>query len=197
MADVTDPLPADRGGIDGADGLGMSIRQCAAQVVVAPSGELVVNDAVRIGALLATVAIRVPWLIVDLAALKFTGCAGMRALMAAAKQARQAGGGLVLAAPAPLVLRVLDLTGLTAGIPAYPSVEEAAGVASPQQDLRPVRNQTRGLAWPGCPLSDQDASRKKGSVGPPSSSPRLARARTARDRTGRPLPGPAWLHGIG
>jgi hypothetical protein len=44
MADVTDPLPADRTGIDGADGLdtarrlqvGMSTRQCAGQVVVAP-----------------------------------------------------------------------------------------------------------------------------------------------------------------
>jgi hypothetical protein len=45
MADVTDPPPAERAGIDGADGdsagrlpAGMSTRQCAGQVVVALSG---------------------------------------------------------------------------------------------------------------------------------------------------------------
>lgn len=161
----------------------MRCRQCAGQTVVALSGELEVTDAAHIGALLATVAIRVPWLIVDLAGLKFTDCAGMRALAAAAKQARRAGGGLVLAAPGPLVLRVLDLTGSMTGVRVNPSVEEAAVVASLQQAVRPIRNQTPWLAWPGCPLSGQDASKKKGSVGSTSSPPRLTRGRTARDRT--------------
>jgi anti-anti-sigma factor len=146
MADVTDPPPADGGGIDGADGrdtarrlpVGMSTRQFAGQVVVALFGELDVADAARIGALVTTVAIRVPRLIVDLAALEFTDCAGMRALAAAAKQAQQTGAGLVLAAPGPPVLRVLDLTGLMTGVPLYSSVEEAAGVASRQRAARPV-----------------------------------------------------------
>lgn len=204
MADVTDPLLADRTGIDGADGLdtarrmqvGMSTRQCPGQVVVALSGDLDVADTARVDALLATVAIRVPWLIVDLAGPEFTDCAGMRALAAAANQARQAGGGLVLAAPGPLVLRVLDLTGSVTGVRVYPSVEEAAGVASPQRAARPVPNSDARLAWPGCPLSGQDAGRKKGSVGATSSPPRLTRGRTARDRAGRHLPASAWLQGI-
>ncbi len=173
MADVTDPLPADRAGIDGMDEdsagrlqVGMSTRQCAGQVVVALSGDLDVADTARVGALLATVAIRVPWLIVDLAGLEFTDCAGMRALAAAAKQARQAGGGLVLAAPGAPVLRGVDLTGLLTRVLVYSSVEEAAGVASPQRAARPVpepdaraivtrlpivrpgRQQEEGQRWP-------------------------------------------------
>jgi anti-anti-sigma factor len=134
--------------------------------LVALPGELDVVGAARTGALLTTVAIGVPWLIVDPANLNFTDGAGMRALTAAAEQPRQAGGGLVLAAPGPLVLRPLDLTGLTAGVPVYSSVEEAAGVASPQRAARPVpysgaraivarlptvrpeRQQEEGRRWP-------------------------------------------------
>lgn len=143
MADVTGPLPADRSGSDGADGLGMATRQCAGQVVVAPSEELDVTDAARIGSLLTTAAIRVPWLIVD-------------------------------------------LTG---------SVEEAAGVASPQRAARPVPGQMRVLSWPGCRLSGQDASRKKAALAPTSSPPQLTRGRMTPDRPGRHPPGPARLHG--
>jgi anti-anti-sigma factor len=170
MADVTDPPPADGGRIDGADGrdtarrlrVGMSTRQCAGQVVVALLGELDVADAARIGALVTTVAIRVPWLIVDLAALKFTDCAGMRALAAAAKQARQAGGGLVLAAPGPLVLRVLDLTGLMPGVPLYSSVEEAAGVASRQRAARPVTEPAASAVVAGLPIVRPERQQEEG-----------------------------------
>lgn len=144
MTEVTDPLRADRGGIDGMDCLDTSFRQCAGQVVVALSGELDMAGAARIGALVTTVAIGVPWLIVDLAGLKFTDCAGMRALAAAAKQARRAGGGLVLAAPGPAVLRVLDLTGVMAGVPVYPSVETAAGITSPQRAAQAVPESAAG-----------------------------------------------------
>ena len=166
MADVTGPLPADRSGSDGADGLSMATRQCAGQVVVALSGELDVTDAARIGALLTTVAIRVPWLIVDLAGLTFTDCAGMRALAAAAGQARQAGGGLVLAAPGPRVLRVLDLTGLRTGVPVYSSVEEAAEVASPQRAARPVPGPDARAIVAGLPTVRPGCQQEEGSVGP-------------------------------
>jgi hypothetical protein len=44
----------------------------------------------------------------------------------------------MLAAPGPLVRRVLDPTGLMIGVPVYFSVGEAAGVASPQRAARPV-----------------------------------------------------------
>ena len=92
MADVTDPLPANRSGIGGAAVLGMATRQCAGQVVVALSGEMDVTNAARVGALLTTVAIRVPWLIVDLAGLKFTDCAGMPCA-GGGRHAGSAGGG--------------------------------------------------------------------------------------------------------
>jgi adenine deaminase len=48
-------------------------------------------------------------------------------LAAAARQARKAGGGLVLAAQGAPVLRVLDLTGLMTGVAVYSSVEDRPG----------------------------------------------------------------------
>jgi anti-sigma B factor antagonist len=134
--------------------------------VVALSGELDVTDAARIGALLTTVAIRVPWLIVDLAGLKFTDCAGMRALAAAAKQARQAGGGLVLAAPGPLVLRMLDLTGMMTGVEVYSSVEVAAEVASRQPAARPIPEPDARAMVAGLPAVRPGRQQEEGSVGP-------------------------------
>ena len=145
MADITDPFPADRAGIRAqADALdtamrsqvAMSTRECAGRLVVALSGEVDATNAEDSAALIATVAARVPWLIVDLTGLTFIDCAGTRALAAAARQARQAGGGLVLAAPAPLVLRVLDLTGLITEVPVCATVDEAAGIASPRPAAR-------------------------------------------------------------
>lgn len=173
MADVIDPPPADRTEIDGAGGqdarrsrVGMSTGQCAGQVVVALSGELDVTDAVRIGALITTVAIRVPWLIVDLAALKFTDCAGMRALAAAAKEARRAGGCLVLAAPGPLALRVLYLTGLMTGVPMYSSAEEAAWIASPQRAARPVPLPDAQVIAAGLPTAKPGRQQEEGQRDP-------------------------------
>jgi anti-sigma B factor antagonist len=186
MAEVTDPLPADRGGIDGAEGLGMSTRQCAGQVVVALSGELDVTDALRICALVTTVAIGVPWLIVDLAALNFTDCAGMRALEATA---RQAGGGLVLAAPGPTVLRVLDLTGLITKVLVHSQRRRGSpGSIAPASRAGLSLNQTRGLSWPGCHCQARTPAGRRAALAPTSSPPRLTRAPTARDRTGRPRP---------
>jgi anti-anti-sigma factor len=140
----------------------MSTRQCAGQVVVVLSGELDVTDAVRIGALVTTVAIRVPCLILDLAALEFTDCAGMRALAAAARQPQQAGAGLMLAAPGPPVLRVLDLTGMMTSVPLYSSVEEAAGVPSRQRAARPVLRPDPSAAAAGLPTVRPERQQEEG-----------------------------------
>ena len=64
--------------------------------------------------------------IVDLEALAFMDCSGLSALMSAWKQARQAGGDLLLAAPQQLVLRLLSLTDLTELLPVFASVDQAA-----------------------------------------------------------------------
>jgi len=122
MADVTDPLPADRSGIDGADGL-------------------------------------------------------------------------VLAAPGPLVPRVLDLTGLMTSVRVYSSVEEAAGVASPQRAARPVPRPDEQAIVAVLPTVRPGRQQEEGSVTPSSSPPRLTRGRIACDRTGRHLPGPGGLQG--
>jgi anti-anti-sigma factor len=151
MADVTGPPPGDDGGIDGADErdtarrlrAGISTRQCAGRVVVALSGELDVADAAHICALVRTVPIRAPWLIVDLAGLEFSDCAGTRALAAAAKEARQAGGG------AP-------------GVALYSSVEDAAGVASRQRAARPVPEPDASTAEAGLPTVRPERQQEEG-----------------------------------
>ena len=96
MADITDPFLAGRAGIGAqADALdtvrrsqvAMSTRECAGRLVVALSGEVDLTNAEGSAALIATVAARVPWLIIDLTGLTFIDCAGIRALAAAARQA--------------------------------------------------------------------------------------------------------------
>jgi anti-anti-sigma factor len=65
--------------------------------------------------------------IVDLEALQFAACHALGALAVAAKRARWAGGGVLLAAPQAAVLRVLELTGLAGVFCVYVSVDAAAG----------------------------------------------------------------------
>jgi anti-anti-sigma factor len=131
---------------------------------VALSGELDATDAEGIDALITTVAVRVPWLIVDLAGLEFIDCAGMRALAAAGRQARQAGGALVLAAPQHPVLRVFGRTGLMTGVPVCATVEQAAGIASPQpaaQKLSGQDTQAHMAALPAVrPARQQEEGRR-------------------------------------
>jgi anti-sigma B factor antagonist len=65
--------------------------------------------------------------IVDLGGLQFAGCHALGALAVAAKRARRAGGGVLLAAPQAALLRVLKLTGLAEVFCVYASVDAAAG----------------------------------------------------------------------
>jgi anti-sigma B factor antagonist len=64
--------------------------------------------------------------IVDLEAVQFAACHALGALAVAAKRARRAGGGVLLAAPQAAVLRVLELTGLAGAFCVYASVDAAA-----------------------------------------------------------------------
>jgi anti-anti-sigma factor len=98
-------------------------------VVVALRGELDVSDAAATERALAGAAAPRSRVIVDLAELTFIDCRCVYALASAWKQARQAGGDLLLAAPRGLVLRILSLTGLTDLLPVSASVEEAASGA--------------------------------------------------------------------
>ncbi len=109
--------------------MNLSSRECDGRAVVALRGELDVVDAASVAAALTAVAVRAPEMIVDLAGLEFIDSSGLAALVLARKQARQAGGDLLLAAPQDQVLRVLAVTRLAGVFSVHASVEQAAGSA--------------------------------------------------------------------
>jgi anti-sigma B factor antagonist len=99
------------------------------RAVVALRGELDVADAASVAAALAAVAGRGPAIIVDLGGLEFIDSSGVAALVLVRKQARRAGGDLLLAAPQQQVLRFLTITRLVDVFSVHASVEQAAGSA--------------------------------------------------------------------
>jgi anti-anti-sigma factor len=101
-------------------------------VVVALHGDLDVVDADGVAAAVAECGPRV---IVDLSALEFIDCHALGALLRVQQAARAAGGGVLLAAPGQLVLRVLDLTGLAGMFCVYPSVA-AAGASDGRRSAK-------------------------------------------------------------
>ncbi len=64
-------------------------------------------------------------LVADLSGVDYTSSAGLRALLATMKQARQKGGDFRLAGAAPAVHRVLDLSGFTSILKVYTDVDSA------------------------------------------------------------------------
>lgn len=66
-------------------------------------------------------------LVADLERVEYTSSAGLRALLATVKQARQRGGDLRLANINPPVLKVLELSGFTTIMKCYDDVDTAMG----------------------------------------------------------------------
>lgn len=64
-------------------------------------------------------------LVADLAGVLYTSSAGLRALLATVKQARQGGGDLRLAGINPPVLKVLEMSGFTSIMKCYDDVASA------------------------------------------------------------------------
>jgi anti-sigma B factor antagonist len=105
----------------------LTTGECGGQAVVTLSGELDVADAAGVvAALEATVAHQCE-IIIDLAELEFIDSSGLAALARIRKQARQAGGDVLLAAPQDQVLRVLTLTRMLDDFSVHASVDAAAG----------------------------------------------------------------------
>jgi anti-sigma B factor antagonist len=117
--------------------------------VVALAGEL---DAAGAGAAAAAIQKGI-WpgrrVIVDLGAVQFAACHGLGALAVAAKRARRAGSGVLLAAPQEAVLRLLQLTGLAGVFCVYASVDAAAGAGAAGCGSLPCA--ARQAAAPACP----------------------------------------------
>ena len=107
----------------------LSTRSCDGRAVVALRGELDLVDAVAVAAALTAAAVSQPQVIVDLAGLEFIDSSGVAALARGRRQAWQAGGDLVLAAPRREVMLVLAITRLSDAFRVYATVEEAAGEA--------------------------------------------------------------------
>jgi anti-sigma B factor antagonist len=96
------------------------------QAVVALRGELDVVDAASLAAALMAAVAREPVIVADLAALEFIDSSGAAALVLVRKQARRAGGDLLLAGPQDQVLRFLTVSGLADVFLVLASVEDAA-----------------------------------------------------------------------
>lgn len=127
----------------------VSTREGDGQVVVVLRGVLDVLDAVSVAAALAAVAARERAIIVDLAGLAFMDSSGVAALVHGRKQARVAGGELLLAAPQPQVLRVLILTRLIDVFRVCASVDEAARSVShsPRVAVPVARRRLGDFSW--------------------------------------------------
>ena len=96
------------------------------QAVVALRGELDVVDAASLAAALMAAVARESVIVADLAALEFIDSSGAAALVLACRQARRAGGDLLLAGPQDQVLQFLMVSGLADVICVRASVEDAA-----------------------------------------------------------------------
>lgn len=72
-----------------------------------------------------TVSAQMPCLVADFRDVVYTSSAGLRALLAALKDARRQGGDFRLAAVQPAVLRVLEMSGFTGILKLYDDVDAA------------------------------------------------------------------------
>jgi anti-sigma B factor antagonist len=81
----------------------------AGHAVVALAGDLDITGCGSAGADLTAAVMAGQRLIVDLAALEFIDCSGVRALLGVQRLARQSGCDMLLAAPRPSVLRLMML----------------------------------------------------------------------------------------
>jgi anti-anti-sigma factor len=126
----------------------LSTRSCDGHAVVALRGELDVADAVAVAAALGSVATREAGIIVDLAGLKFIDSSGVAALVRGRRQAWEAGGDLILAAPQQTVMRVLDVIRLADAFSIYATVEEAAEEAGRFRGRDGPPPRPRGARWP-------------------------------------------------
>ncbi|WP_313896355.1 STAS domain-containing protein [Streptomyces sp. YIM 98790] len=94
--------------------------------MVEPRGELDHHSAEMLRVSLhACVTGDCPWIVVDCSQLDFCDSTGLNALLAARLESEAAGGGIHLAAPQPLVARLLEITGAGRVFTLHDTVEAA------------------------------------------------------------------------
>lgn len=92
-------------------GVELTTSACDGHLVVALRGELDVTGAAAAEAVITALVARGQYLVIDMSALDFLDCSALGALLRAQALARRRGGDVVLAAPQPLIRRLLALTG--------------------------------------------------------------------------------------
>jgi anti-sigma B factor antagonist len=98
--------------------LNLSFRSYGDRAVVQVGGEVDLATCPQLQAALAELVDRgFHQLIVDLEQVSFLDCAGIGVLVDARRRVQEHGGSLRLVGPAPLVRRVLEVTGMTAVFP--------------------------------------------------------------------------------
>jgi anti-sigma B factor antagonist len=128
----------------------LSTRSCDGHAVVMLRGELDLADAADVAAALTAISASEPRIIVDLAGLEFIDSSGVAALARGRRQARRAGGDLVLAALRQKVMRILAITRLAETFAVHATVEAAAGeVGRFKEGARSAVQRPRKRSWPG------------------------------------------------
>ena len=108
------------------DELRISVTAGTAHTLVTLEGECDLNTGRQLRDVLTSEVSRgAQRLIVDLSALTFMDSTGMQVLLSTRSVLAVRGGTLVLAAPQPVVARILELTGANKIIPVYDSLEDA------------------------------------------------------------------------
>ncbi|WP_328390726.1 STAS domain-containing protein [Streptomyces sp. NBC_00400] len=79
------------------------------------------------------------YLVLDLRAVPFMDSSGLNILIRASNEAKRLDGSLHLAAVSDVVLRLLDLTGISVTTPVHTSPEEALAVIAAQRSAEPGR----------------------------------------------------------
>ena len=102
------------------------VRKAGAVVVAALRGDYDISNASAVRKRLVDVLRQRPaGLVIDLGDVSFCDLACLRALATLRCRAEALGAWVRLAAPSPVVSRMLELTGLGASLPAYCDVEQA------------------------------------------------------------------------
>jgi anti-sigma B factor antagonist len=115
-------------------------------VIVALRGELDLLYAASVATALGAVAARRPRIIVDLAGLEFIDASGIEALASGRRDARNAGGDLLLAAPQRPVRRILTIIWEIDGFAVHASVAQAAASAGSSGQVLVPRQSAR-MSW--------------------------------------------------
>ncbi|WP_229075119.1 STAS domain-containing protein [Actinoplanes sp. DH11] len=113
-----------------ADGEHVSMRLEPSAAVVHVPGDIDLDTAVELWAVLETAASARPTVVVDLSDVGVVDSTGVGALVRGRNATRRRSGQLVLAGPSPFLLKILETMGLTPEFPAFRTVDEA--VAAPR-----------------------------------------------------------------